>query len=89
MGCGFGSSGSWGPASCSSCRSQSQQSLHAPHFSQRWFAQVSLVHLTQIRVDCSSQILQINGITLVIVACDSFATVRRAGTAIGGYGTTN
>ena len=38
MGWGFGSSGSWGPATCSSCRSQSQQSLHAPHFSQRWFA---------------------------------------------------
>lgn len=44
--------------------SQSQQSLQLKHFSQRWLRQVSLVQLTQMRVDSSSQMLHENGISL-------------------------
>src|ERR1035437_8590176 len=41
--------------------SHSQQSLHRRHFSQRWLSQASLVQRTQIRVDSSPQMLQVNG----------------------------
>ena len=41
--------------------SHSQQSLHFKHFSQMWLLQASLVHRTQIRVDASPQMLQVNG----------------------------
>ena len=80
MGWGLGSSGSWGPMSTwrSKWISQSQQSLQAPHFSQRWLAQVSLVHRTQMRVDCASQILQTKGMVIVIEAFDWYRPARRA-----------
>jgi hypothetical protein len=51
----------YGPsAACtpSSGTSHSQQSLQRKHFRQRWFAQVSLVHQTQISVEASPQMLQ-------------------------------
>ena len=80
MGWGLGSSGSWGPSWSLTSRwiSQSQQSLQALHFSQRWLAHVSLVHRTQMRVDSSSQILQTKGMVMVIEAFDLYRPARRA-----------
>ena len=61
---------SWtaGPAcaASSSGTSHSQQSLHRPHFAHKWFAQVSFVHHTQMRVDSSPQIVQLNGMLLLL-----------------------
>jgi hypothetical protein len=45
----------------SKATSQPQQSLQREHFSQRWLAQLSLVQATQMSVEVSSQILQVNG----------------------------
>src|SRR5207344_1900037 len=41
--------------------SHSQQSLQRRHFSQMWLLHASLVQRTQIRVDSSPQMLQVNG----------------------------
>src|SRR4051794_11386251 len=51
---------SW--AGSESTTSHSQQSLHRKHFSQMWLLQASLVQRTQILVDSSPQMLQVNGI---------------------------
>ena len=51
-------------AGADKCTSHSQQSLHRRHFSQRWLSQASLVQRTQIRVDSSPQMLQVNGMSL-------------------------
>ena len=48
-------------AGADKCTSHSQQSLHRRHFSQRWLSQASLVQRTQIRVESSPQMLQVNG----------------------------
>ena len=64
-GAGSGAAG----AACtgrSSGTSHSQQSLHRLHFGHRWLAQVSLVHHTQMRVDSSPQMLQLNGMLLFL-----------------------
>ena len=57
--------------------SHSQQSLHRRHFSQRWLSQASLVQRTQIRVDSSPQMLQVNGMWLTF----SFLRSWQAGPA--------
>jgi hypothetical protein len=48
-------------AGSDSSTSQSQQSLHRRQRSHRWLLQESLVHRAQMRVESSSQILQVNG----------------------------
>src|SRR5580658_1525295 len=68
-GSGTGGGSCTGGAACtgsSSGTSHSQQSLHRPHFAHKWFAQVSLVHHTQMRVDSSPQIVQLKGILLFL-----------------------
>jgi hypothetical protein len=69
-GCGMGS-GSRASTGCTGSSeynaiSQPQQSLQQPHFSQRWFPQVSFVQFTQIRVDVSSQMLQEKGMGFIL-----------------------
>ena len=65
----IGSGSCTGGAECtysSSGTSHSQQSLQRAHFAQRWLPQVSLVHHTQMRVDSSLQIEQLNGMLLFL-----------------------
>jgi hypothetical protein len=38
-----------------------QQSLQHPHFRHKWLPQASFVQFTQMVVDCSSQMLHMNG----------------------------